>query len=80
MGLAPNMQVNLELLDKSPFFMHPFSVKEDMKAKINKEMSQLVTLGILEKGLPRYSSPAMAISCKNSDIPRIVANFRYLNK
>ena len=79
-GLAPNMQVNLELLDKSPFFVHPFSVKEDMKAKINKEMSRLVTLGILKKGLSGYSSPAMVIPHKNSDIPRIVANFRYLNK
>ena len=52
-GLAPNMQVNLELLDKSPFFIHPFSVKEDVKVQINKEMSRLVTLGILKKGLSR---------------------------
>ena len=37
-GLAPGMQVNLELIDTTPLFIRPFSVKEDMKEKINKEM------------------------------------------
>ena len=78
-GLAPGMQVNLELIDTTPFFIRPFSVKEDMKEKINKEMERLVTLGILTKGLSGYSSPAMAIPRKNSAIPRVVADFRYLN-
>ena len=78
-GLAPDMQVTLELTDKSPFFIRPFSVKEEMKAKIDREMNKLVILGILRKGLSGYSSPAMAISRKNSDIPRIVADFRHLN-
>ena len=73
-GLAPNMQINLELLDKFPFFIRPFSVKEDMKAKI-KEMLRLVTLGILKKGLSGFSSPAFSILCKNNAIPRVVADF-----
>ena len=60
-GLAPNMEVHLEMLDKTPFFIRPFTVKEDMKPKIDKEMERLVKLGILQKGLSRYSSPAMAI-------------------
>ena len=68
-GLAPNMQINLELTDASPFFIRPFSVKEDMKPKIDKEMNKLCTLGILKKELSGYSSPAMAIPRKNSDIP-----------
>ena len=78
-GLAPNMQVELEVLDKKPFFIHPFSVKENMKPKIDKEMRKLEILDILKKGLSRYSSPAMPIPHKNSDIPRIVADFRHLN-
>ena len=78
-GLAPDMQVTLELKDTSPFFIRPFSVKEDMKTKIDREMARLVTLGILRKGLSGYSSPAMAIPRKNSDIPRVVADFRHLN-
>ena len=79
-GLAPNMEVHLDLVDKTPFFIRPFTVKEDMKQKIDKEMDRLVQLGILKKGLSGYSSPAMAIPRKNSDIPRVVGDFRYLNK
>ena len=78
-GLAQDMQIELELTDTTPFFIRPFSVKEDMKAKIDKEMNKLVILGILKKELSGYSSPAMAIPRKNSNIPRVVADFRYLN-
>ena len=42
-------------------------------------MRKLEILGILKKGLSGYSSPAMAIPRKNSEIPRVVADFRYLN-
>ena len=51
-----------------------------MKSKIDKEIDRLVKLGILKKGLSGYSSPAMAIPWKNSNIPRVVGDFRYLNK
>ena len=51
-----------------------------MKSKIDKEMGRLVKLGILKKGLSGYSSPAMTIPRKNSSIPRVVGDFRYLNK
>ena len=79
-GLAPHMQVHLDMTDKTPFFIRPFTVKEEMKTKIDREMDRLVKLGILKKGLSGYSSPAMAIPRKNSDIPRVVGDFRYLNK
>ena len=79
-GLAPHMQVHLDMTDKTPFFIRPFTVKEEMKSKIDREMDRLVKLGILKKGLSGYSSPAMAIPRKNSDIPRVVGDFRYLNK
>ena len=70
-GLAPHMQVHLDMADKPPFFIRPFTVKEDMKSKIDREMDRLVKLGILKKGLSGYSSPAMAKPRKNSDIPRV---------
>ena len=63
-GLAPHMQVHLDITDKMPFFIRPFTVKEDMKSKIDREMDRLVKLGILKKGLSGYSSPAMAIPRK----------------
>ena len=64
-SLAPHMQVHLDMTDKTPLFIRPFTVKEDMKSKIDKEMDRLVKLGILKKGLSGYSSPAMAIPRKN---------------
>ena len=78
-GLAHGMQIELELTDTTPFFIRPFSVKEDMKPKIDKEMDKLTILGILKKELSGFSSPAMAIPRKNNDIPRVVADFRHLN-
>ena len=78
-GLAQGMEINLELTDTTPFFIRPFTVKEDMKPKIDKEMNKLVILGILKKELSGFSSPAMAIPRKNSNVPRVVADFRYLN-
>ena len=50
-----------------------------MKGKIDKEMNKLYILGILRKELSGYSSLAMAIPRKKSDIPQVVADFRYLN-
>ena len=78
-GLAQGMEINLELTDTTPFFIRPFTVKEDMKPNIDKEMNKLVILGILKKELSGFSSPAMAIPRKNSNVPRVVADFRYLN-
>ena len=78
-GLAQGMEINLELTDTTPFFIRPFTVKEDMKPKIDKEMNKLVILGILKKELSGFSSPAMAIPRKKSNVPRVVADFRYLN-
>ena len=78
-GLTQGMEINLELTDTTPFFIRPFTVKEDMKPKIDKEMNKLVILGILKKELSGFSSPAMAIPRKNSNVPRVVADFRYLN-
>ena len=43
-------------------------------------MDRLVKLGILKKGLSGYSSPAMAIPRKNSDIPRVVGDSDFSTK
>ena len=49
-----------------------------MKTKIDKEINKLVILGILKKDLSEFYSPEMAIHRKNSDIPKVVADFWYL--
>ena len=78
-GSCPNMEVELELTDTTPFFIRPFPCTENEKAIIDKEMKKGVLLGILRRGMSSYSSPIMLIPRKNSPIPRIVTDFRHLN-
>ena len=37
-------------MDKSPFFIRPYHVKEEDKTLIDKEMKRLCYLGILKEG------------------------------
>ena len=63
-GTCPNIEVEINVMDKSPFFIRPYHVKEEDKALINKKMKWLCYLGILIEGLLAYSSPVMLISRK----------------
>ena len=73
------MEVELELNDKTPFFIRPFPIKESDKVLVDKEMKGGCLLGILKKGMSSYSSPIMLIPRKLGGIPRIVTDFRHLN-
>ena len=77
-GLCPNMEIELELNDDTPFFIRPFPIKETEKV-VDKEMRKGCLLGILKKGMSSYSSPIMLIHRKLTGIPRIVTDFRHLN-
>ena len=66
-------------MDKSPFFIRPFHVKEEDKTLIDKGMKQLCYLGILKEGFSAYSSPVMLISRKLTKDKRVVTDFRHLN-
>ena len=78
-GLCPNMEIELELNDETPFFIRPFPIKENEKDVVDKEMRKGCLLGILRKGMSSYSSPIMLIPRKLTGIPRIVTDFRHLN-
>ena len=49
-GTCPNIEVEIDVMDKSPFFIRPYHVKEEDKALIDKEMKTLCHLGILKEG------------------------------
>ena len=74
-GLCPNMEVK----DKTPFYIRPFPIKEEEKIIVDREMRKGCLLGILRKGLSSYSSPLMLIPRKMSGIPCIITDFRHLN-
>ena len=78
-GLCPNMEIELELNDETPFFIRPFPIKETEKDVVDREMKKGCMLGILRKGMSSYSSPIMLIPRKLTGIPRIVTDFRHLN-
>ena len=60
-GMCPNIEVNIEVTDNSPFFIRPYHVKEEDRAVLDKEMRRLCYLGILKEGFSAYLSPVMLI-------------------
>ena len=78
-GTCPNIEVEIEVTDKSPFFIRPYHMREEDKVVIDKEMKRLYYMGILKEGFSAYSSPVMLISRKLTKDKRVVTDFRHLN-
>ena len=74
-GMCPNIEVEIDVTDKSPFFIRPFHAKEEDKNILDKEMKRLCYLGILKEGFSAYSSPVMLISRKLTKNKRVVTDF-----
>ena len=78
-GICPNIEVNIEVTDTTPFFTRLYHVKEEDRAVLDKEMKRLCYLGILKEGFSAYSSPVMLISRNVTSDKRVVTDFRHLN-
>ena len=78
-GTCPNIEVEIEVIDRIPFFVRPFHAREEDKAILDKEMKRLCYLGILKEGFSASSSPVMLISRKLMQDKRVVTDFRHLN-
>ena len=78
-GTHPNIEVEIDVTDKSPFFIRPYHMREEDKSFIDKEMKRLCYMGILKERFSAYSSPVMLISRKLTKDKRVVTDFRYLN-
>ena len=78
-GLCPDIEIEIDVTDKSPFFIRQFHAKKEDKVILDKEMKQLCYLGILKEGFSAYSSPVMLISRKMTKDKRVVTDFRHLN-
>ena len=78
-GTCPGVEVEIDVTDKSLFFIRPYNVKAEDKNFIDKGMKCLYNLGILKEGFLAYSSPVMLI-CRNiTQDKRIVTDYRHLN-
>ena len=78
-GTCPNIDIDRDVMDRVPFFIRPYHVKEDDKRILNKEKKRLCYLGILKEGFSAYSSPIMLISRKVTQDKSLVTDFRHLN-
>ena len=78
-GTCPNIEVEIDVTDKTPFFIRPFHAREEDKAILDKEMKRLCYLGILKEGFSAYSSLVMLVSRKMTQDKRVMMEFRHLN-
>ena len=79
-GTCPNIEIDIDVMDRMPFFIRPHHGKEEDKRILDKEMKRLCFLGIFEKkGFSAYSFPVMLSSRKVTQDKRVVTDFRHLN-
>ena len=78
-GTCHNIEIDIDIMDKTPFFIRPYHVREEDKRILDKEMKRLCYLGELKEGFSAYSSPVMLISRKVTQDKRVVTDFRHLN-
>ena len=78
-GTCPNIEIDIDVTDKTPFFIRPYHIREEDKRILDKEMKRLCYLGILKEGFSAYSSPVMLISRKVTQDKRVVTDIRHLN-
>ena len=78
-GTHPHTGVEIDITDKSPFFIRPYHLREEDKVIIDKEMKRLCYMGILKEGFSAYSSPVMLVSRKLTKDKRVVTDFKHLN-
>ena len=63
-GTCPNIKVEIDVMDNSPFFIRQFHAKEEDKAILDKEMKRLCYLGILKEGFLSLLKPGYANKSK----------------
>ena len=78
-GTCPNMEIDIDVTDRTPFFIRPYHMREEDKRILDKEMKRLCYLGILKEDFSAYSSPVMLICRKVTQDKRVVTDFRHLN-
>ena len=78
-GECPNIELNIDVIDESPFFVRPFPISDKDKPIMDKQMERLVMLGILSQNNTSHTSPVMLITRKVTRDKRPVVDFRLLN-
>ena len=61
-GKCPNIKIDIDVVDDSPFFVRPFPIHEEDKHLMDKYMTKLVSLGILSKNNTTHTSLVMLVA------------------
>ena len=56
-GECPNIKVDIDVIDDTPFFVRPFPISEEDKPIMDWQMQRLVSLGILSRNTTSHTSP-----------------------
>ena len=78
-GQCPNIKVDIEVIDDSPFVVRHFPTQEKDKPIMDWQMERLLHLGILSKNSTSHTSPVMLITSKLTKDKRPIVDFRLLN-
>ena len=74
-GTCPNIEVEINVTEKSPFFIRPYHIRQEDKAFIDRD--EVIMLHGYSEG--RFLSPVMLIHRKLTKDKRVVRDFRHLN-
>ena len=77
-GECPNIKIDIDVIDESPFFVRPFPISEEDKPIMDKQMQRLCSLKILSRNTTSHTSPVMLITRKVTRDKRPVVDFRLL--
>ena len=78
-GECPNIIIDIDVINDSPFFVRPFPISQEDKPIMDWQMQRRVSLGILSKNTTSHTSPVMLITRKIGADKRPVVDFRLLN-
>ena len=76
---CPNIEIDIDVMDRTPFFIRPYHMREEDKRILDREMKRLCYLGILKEGFSAYSGAGILISRKLTQDKRVVTDFGHLN-
>ena len=57
-GTCPDIEIDIDVTDKTPFFIRPYRVREEDKRILDKEMKRLCYFGILKEGFYSLFKPS----------------------
>ena len=57
-GTYPNIEIDIDVTDKTPFFIRPYHVREEDKRILDKEMKRLCLFGNIKRRLFSLFKPS----------------------